>query len=223
MSDRSMAMPRDFRLIFEPKDGGAPVTIRPIQPEDRDELREGFRRLSPLSRYQRFFSEMSDLSDEQLDYLTQVDGHNHVALVALCPTADLRLERGVGVARFVRLADEPDVAEVAITVADDAQHKGIGSALLAALIAAARARGIHRFRMQVLSTNAGMLALLAHARAVEISHDGTFGDDVRVFEIPLSAQGASASEAHAARGWLGAAEALGRALTGKGGHNAGSQ
>ncbi|MBL8683853.1 MAG: GNAT family N-acetyltransferase [Myxococcales bacterium] len=212
----------EFRLIFEPRDGSAPVTIRPIHPEDRQELYEGFRKLSPTSRYQRFFSELNELSAEQLDYLTEVDGINHVALVAVCGAAGLELERGLGVARFVRLKDEPDVAEVAITVADDAQNKGIGSALLAALIAAARERGVHRFRMQVLSMNAGMIALLQHSSAVEIPSDGTFGDDVRVFEIPISAEGVQSSATHADRGWLGAVEALSRALTGKT-HGSGSQ
>lgn len=212
----------EFRLIFEPRDGSAPVTIRPIHPEDRQELYDGFRKLSPASRYQRFFSELNELSTEQLDYLTQVDGVDHVALVAVCAAAGLELERGLGVARFVRLKEEPDVAEVAITVADDAQHKGIGSALLAALIAAARERGIHRFRMQVLAMNAGMIALLRHSSAVEIPNDGTFGDDVRVFEIPISAEGVQSSAGHAERGWLGAVEALSRALTGKS-HGSGSQ
>jgi RimJ/RimL family protein N-acetyltransferase len=201
-----------FRAIYEPSDGGVPVTIRPIMPEDRAELREGFRKLSPMSRYQRFFSEMSDLSEEQLDYLTQVDGVNHVALVAVCSTADLALERGLGVARFVRLKDEPDVAEVAITIADDAQHKGLGKALLGALTAAARERHIHRFRMQVLSLNAAMIGLLKHAKALEVPSDDP---EVRVFEIPLNDQGAAAMSEHAVRDWVDAIEQLGRSLTGK--------
>jgi GNAT superfamily N-acetyltransferase len=213
----------EFRLIFEPRDGSATVTIRPIRPDDRQELLDGFRRLSPTSRYQRFFSELNALSDEQLDYLTIVDGVNHVALVAVCPAPGLELEHGLGVARFVRLKDEPDVAEVAITVADEAQHKGIGSALLAALIAAARERGVHRFRMQVLAMNAGMIALLQHSSAVEIPNDGTFGEDVRVFEIPISSDGVQASALHAERGWVGAVEALSKALTAKLPHGDGSQ
>lgn len=202
----------ELRVIFEPKDGSTPITIRPIRPDDREELRTGFRKLSPISRYQRFFSEMHELSEDQLDYLTQVDGVNHVALVASVPTADLSLEKGLGVARFVRLDDEPDVAEVALTVSDDAQHKGIGSALLTALTVAARKSGIHRFRMQVLSINDSMIGLLHHCGAVEIPSDDS---EVRVFEIPLTSEGCEATAAHAERGWIGAIEALGRSLTAK--------
>jgi GNAT superfamily N-acetyltransferase len=202
----------EIRLIFEPKDGSTPVTIRPIRPEDREELRSGFRKLSPLSRYQRFFTDIHELSEEQLDYLTLVDGVNHVALVASVPTADLSLEKGLGVARFVRLPDEPDVAEVAITVVDEAQHKGIGTALLHALTIAARKAGIHRFRMQVLSINDSMIGLLLHNGAVEIPSDDC---DVRVFEMALTSDGCKASTAHAARSWIGAIEALGRSLTAK--------
>jgi GNAT superfamily N-acetyltransferase len=202
----------ELRVIFEPKDGSTPITIRPIRPEDREELRSGFRKLSPLSRYQRFFSEIHELSEDQLDYLTQVDGVNHVALVASVPTADLSLEKGLGVARFVRLLDEPDVAEVALTVTDDAQHKGIGTALLTALTVAARNTGIHRFRMQVLAMNDSMIGLLEHYGAVEIPSDDC---EVRVFEIPLTREGCEATAAHAERGWIGAIEALGRSLTAK--------
>ena len=183
----------ELRVIFEPKDGSTPITIRPIRPEDREELRSGFRKLSPLSRYQRFFSEIHELSEDQLDYLTQVDGVNHVALVASVPTADLSLEKGLGVARFVRLLDEPDVAEVALTVA-------------------ARNTGIHRFRMQVLAMNDSMIGLLEHYGAVEIPSDDC---EVRVFEIPLTSEGCEATAAHAERGWISAIEALGRSLTAK--------
>jgi GNAT superfamily N-acetyltransferase len=212
MSSPAQHAPPEVRVIFEPKDGSTPITIRSIRPDDREELRDGFRKLSPISRYQRFFSEIQELTEQQLDYLTQVDGVNHVALVASVPTADLRLERGLGVARFVRLKDEPDVAEVALTVSDEAQHKGIGSALLTALTAAARHSEIHRFRMQVLSINSSMIGLLKHCGAVEIPSDES---DVRVFEIPLTYEGCEATAAHAERGWIGAIEALGRSLTAK--------
>ncbi|MEA2283671.1 MAG: hypothetical protein QOK21_4278, partial [Solirubrobacteraceae bacterium] len=52
---------------------GSRIVIRPIEPDDRDDLREGFERLSPESRYRRFFSPVPRLSERHLDYLTQVD------------------------------------------------------------------------------------------------------------------------------------------------------
>ncbi len=61
---------------------GSRVVIRPIEPDDRDALAAGFERLSPESRYRRFFGPMQHLSESYLDYLTQVDHHDHEALVA---------------------------------------------------------------------------------------------------------------------------------------------
>src|SRR3954447_19399843 len=108
------------------------VVIRPLEPADREELAAGFARLSPESRYRRFFAPVAQLSERQLDYLTRVDQHDHVALVAV----DDETGEGVGVARFVRTA--PGVAEPAVVVADDHQHQGVGRALLDRLVERAR-------------------------------------------------------------------------------------
>ena len=78
---------------------GARLVIRPIEPTDRDLMAAGFERLSPESRYRRFFSPLPDLTGRQLDYLTRVDHHDHEALVAL----DADSGDGVAVARFVRV------------------------------------------------------------------------------------------------------------------------
>jgi hypothetical protein len=89
---------------------------------------------------------------------------------------------GLGIARFIRLADRPDTAEAAIAVADDVQHEGLGRLLLLRLVAAAAERGIARFRCEVLGSNAGMAGLLAHIapeRSVEV------GSGVMSIEIGL--------------------------------------
>jgi GNAT superfamily N-acetyltransferase/nucleotide-binding universal stress UspA family protein len=125
--------------------------MRPIEASDRDLLEEGFERLSPQSRYRRFFSPVTRLSKRQLDYLTQVDHHDHEALVAL---ADGEL---AGVARFVRT--RPGVAEPAIVVADDWQGRGLGSQLLDALANRAREEGVDCFVAPILSENRGAIAL----------------------------------------------------------------
>src|SRR5262249_51983006 len=103
---------------------GLHVTLRHIRPSDAPELRAGFHRLSPESRYRGFFSGVTELSDEMLRYLTEVDGVDHVAIVAVGVSPDLKHEAGYGVARFVRRKDEAHVAEAAITVLDEMQHKG---------------------------------------------------------------------------------------------------
>jgi RimJ/RimL family protein N-acetyltransferase len=126
---------------------GSRVAIRPVEPDDREMLAEGFRRLSPESRYRRFFAPMPALSERQLNYLARVDHHDHEALVTVDPVTG----ECVGVARFVRTA--PGVAEPAIVVADDWQDRGVGSRLMGALVERAREEGIRRFEAPVLASN----------------------------------------------------------------------
>jgi RimJ/RimL family protein N-acetyltransferase/nucleotide-binding universal stress UspA family protein len=135
---------------------GSSLIIRPIAPEDRALLRKGFERLSEHSRYMRFQTPLSALSEEQLSYLTEVDHHDHEALVALEPTpGEIDI---VGVARFVRVND--DVAECAITVADEWQGRGVATELLDRLVDRAREEGVQRFTALVLAENAEALRLL---------------------------------------------------------------
>lgn len=84
------------------------VVIRPVAPDDREMLAEGFGRLSAEWRYRRFLTPMPELSERQLNYLTLVDHHDHEALVTVDPVTG----ECVGVARFVRTA--PGVAELLI-------------------------------------------------------------------------------------------------------------
>jgi GNAT superfamily N-acetyltransferase len=132
------------------------LLIRPIQPDDKDRLVEGFGRLSDRSRYQRFLSPHAVMSPSELRYFTEVDHHDHEALVAL----DTETEMGVGVARYVRSATDPAVAELAVTVVDDWQGKGVGGRLTAALADRARAEGITSFSALVLAENEQILNLL---------------------------------------------------------------
>jgi RimJ/RimL family protein N-acetyltransferase len=133
---------------------GSSVLIRPIAPEDRELLRSGFERLSERSRYLRFQSPLTQLSDEQLSYLTVVDHHDHEALLAVTPEGD----DAVGVARFVRV--NHGVAECAIVVADDWQNRGLGTELLERLVERAREEDIDRFYALVLAENADALRLV---------------------------------------------------------------
>jgi GNAT superfamily N-acetyltransferase len=136
---------------------GSRITIRPIGPGDREELAAGFERLSEESRLRRFLAPVSHLTEAQLDYLTQVDHHDHEALVAI----DEGTGAGVGVARFVRTSDER--AEPAVAVADDWQGRGVGGALIDALAERARAEAVESFEAVVLAGNERALALVAAA------------------------------------------------------------
>ena len=136
---------------------GARIEVRPIEPADRHLLQAGLEQLSPRSRYQRFLAPTDRLTDEQLTYLTTLDHRRHDALIAIDPAT----RDGVGVARYVVVAEEPPTAEIAVTVADPWQGRGVGTALLRRLAARARANGIVRFTGLILAENAPMLRLLA--------------------------------------------------------------
>jgi GNAT superfamily N-acetyltransferase len=130
--------------------------VRPIEPGDKARLLEGFERLSEKSRYRRFLAPTPELSESMLRYLTEVDHRDHEALVAL----EEATGQGIGVARYVRQEDRPDVAEAAVTVADDWHRRGAGTLLLELLAARAREEGIERFSALVLASNREMLELL---------------------------------------------------------------
>jgi GNAT superfamily N-acetyltransferase len=150
-----VSTPDDTGIAVALRDGSR-VVVRPVRPEDRELLRAGFERLGPESRYQRFLAPMAELSEEDITYLTDVDHHDHEALAAI----DEETGVGVGVARFVRCADRPDTAEAAVTVIDDWQGRGVGTALLDLLAERARAEGVVRFTALLLAENRGMLDVL---------------------------------------------------------------
>jgi RimJ/RimL family protein N-acetyltransferase len=146
---------------------GTVVTLRPIVPDDAEEIRRGWQALSPRSRYLRFMSLAQEPSENVLHYLTHVDQKDHVAIGATIPSPDLKTERGIGVARFVRLAGS-NVAEAAITVADDMQRKGLGTILAHELERAARARGIRTIRAEVHEDNVVVQASLENSGATRL-------------------------------------------------------
>lgn len=140
-----------------------PVLLRQIRPEDRARLAAGMAQLSPSSRYLRFQRHLDRLSDAQLRYLTEVDHHDHEAIVAVDRSRPDR--PGVGVARYIREPYEPTVAEAAITVADEYHGQGVGTMLLGALAARAGAAGVRVFRSYVLDGNQAMLEVFDHLGA----------------------------------------------------------
>jgi GNAT superfamily N-acetyltransferase len=150
------------RMRVELRDG-SPVEVRPIRPTDKRLLREGFDRLSPESRYRRFLSPMPELSERFLAYLTEVDHHDHEALIAIAPDG-----KGVGVARYVRSTTDPEVAEEAVTVVDDWQGRGVATVLLTLLSGRAHTEGIRRFTSLVLAENHEMLEVLEGLSPVRV-------------------------------------------------------
>jgi GNAT superfamily N-acetyltransferase len=139
-------------------DDGAAVRLGLLRPGDRTLMLEAWERLSPESRYQRFHAVKKSLTESELRYLTELDLVDHLAIGAVHTHRGRR--EGLGVARFVRLADSPHRADFAVTIIDDWQRKGLGRTLLTRLIAAARERGIERFESSVLATNTRMRRLI---------------------------------------------------------------
>ena len=141
---------------------GARLRIRPILPTDRGKLADTQPGFSRESHYKRFFS-APPLSDKVVQYLVDVDYFDHFAWVALA--ADDPVEPGVASARYIRERIAPDTAEVAFSVIDDYQGRGLGSLLAGALAVAAAENGVHRFRARVLAENEPMRAILRRTGA----------------------------------------------------------
>ena len=142
------------------RDGSA-VLIRPVRSTDAAELADGFARLSAASRQMRFLGVKKALSAAELRYFTDVDHHDHEALGAL----DQAGGHGVGIARYIRDAGDPQAAEIAITIVDDWQGRGLGTELLARLSDRARQEGIRRFTALADAGNVAVAALLRNAGA----------------------------------------------------------
>jgi acetyltransferase len=120
---------------------GQEIRIRQIEPGDAQQFKLGFDQLGALSRYRSFLDRIDHLRPADLDYLTDVDHASHEQLVA----HDAATGEGVGSAGYVCTPREPTTARLLIVVADQWQHRGVGTALAERLTARARAAGVERF------------------------------------------------------------------------------
>jgi GNAT superfamily N-acetyltransferase len=142
------------------KDGRI-VTIRSIRPDDKSAVGAAFQRLSAQSVYRRFFSPKSTLTEADLKWLTEVDFEKTVALVIDLDEGHRRTLIGGG--RYVEYDSKDTVrtAELAFTVRDEFQGKGIGKLLMEHLTIIGRAKGVARFEATVLAENKGMLGVFS--------------------------------------------------------------
>ncbi len=145
------------------------MLLRALRPDDAPGLAEAFEQLSETSRYRRFFTAKPHLSERSLAFFTDVDHHDHEALVAVT------LDSGqlVGVARFIRNPQEPDQAEVAVTVIDSWQRRGLGTVLLRELAQRATQEGIRHFTAEILAENRPMLTLAHRLGHAETTYRGS--------------------------------------------------
>ena len=135
---------------------GSRVLIRPVRPADAGLLADGFTRLSAESRRMRFLTAKDQLRPAELRYLTDVDHHDHEAIGAL----DAASGQGAGIARYIRDPADPRTAEIAVTIADGWQGRGLGTELVSRLAGHARREGVQRFVALTAGGNLAMGALL---------------------------------------------------------------
>ena len=157
---------------------GSEVLIRPVQGTDAPLLADGFARLSARSRQMRFLGTKNELSPAELRYFTEIDHHDHEALGAV----DRANGRGVGVARYVRSAQDARSAEIAVTVVDEWQGRGLGTELLAQLSGRAREEGIRRFTALVAADNVAVAGLARSVGAELVRREPA----AVVYEVPLA-------------------------------------
>ena len=151
-------------------------------PADAGLLADGFARLSDRSRRMRFLGPKEALSAAELRYFTDVDHRDHEALGAL----DHARGGGVGIARYVRDRDDPHTAEIAVTVIDDWQGRGLGTELLARLSDRACQEGIRRFTAAVAADNAAMTGLLRNFGADLVGREfGTLEYEMALACVPV--------------------------------------
>ena len=121
---------------------------------------------------------MPRLPEAMLRRLVDVDGRRHVAMVAEVDS------HCVGIARWIALDDEPGAAEVAVTVTDRYQGRGIGRLLVKALRSLAVRAGLTSFVYLVDPTNRPAPRLL---RSLEVElgfRDGLVEGRQRVPDRP---------------------------------------
>lgn len=164
---------------------GMLVRCRPVRSADRRKLLDGFERFSPESRYRRFFTPTPRLTNTMLARLLEIDGHDRVAIGAEVLRLGFLPGPGLGIARFTRLAERPDAAELALSIVDEAQGRGLGTILLQELSAAARANGVKRFVAWVQPDNEPMKALL---RKLDPEATSRVEDGALLFELRVPAE-----------------------------------
>jgi RimJ/RimL family protein N-acetyltransferase len=149
---------------------GEQVLFRHITPDDKGRLAGALARLSPESRQRRFLMPKPRFNSSELRYLTEIDGFDHVAVVAVLADDP---ESIIGVARFVRLREDPQTAEAAIVVGDPFQGQGLGRALGRRLADEARERGVVRFTATLLGDNVASHRLFeAISERLEVRYEG---------------------------------------------------
>jgi len=158
-------MPAELKMdarnysVVETLRGGSRIEIRALRPSDREELHSAVSRMSDESIHRRFFAPKRRFTEREIDFYINVDFVNHVALVAVLEADGRALIVGGG--RYIM--SQPGVAEVAFSIDDAHQGRGIGALLMKHLTAIAREGGLRQFIAEVLTGNSAMLSVFKKA------------------------------------------------------------
>jgi RimJ/RimL family protein N-acetyltransferase len=153
------------------------VDVRPLDAGDSERVAAAMSRLSAESWYLRFGSAKPRLPGRELGFLLDVDHHDNEALTAIDPSTG----QVVAVGRYVQVPEEPGVAEIAVTVADDWQSRGLGGAMLMELTERARDEGHTMLHASVLGINRRSIAMLLRAGFARLEGAGV----LREYQLPL--------------------------------------
>ena len=156
--------------IFTQLNDGTPVCIRRVRRADEARLKDGIARLSPQSRYLRFFSGMREAPPQVLRALTSADGHDHLAWGAL--RSDLPDTPALGVVHAFRDKEDDDSAEYSVAVVDEYHGRGLARLLTAVLLLDCAREGFTQFTVHILPENRPALALARSLGAEGLGHDG---------------------------------------------------
>ena len=154
---------------------GTPCHVRRVTAADHEQLRthlrSGFDQLSDSSRHHRFHAAMPRLTSSMLDHLVEdVDDIDHVAVACFAaepPGGD----QPVGIARMIRYPQPRDTADLAVTVVDRWQRRGVATVLLR-MLADTRPRGVRRVATEVAADNPGAVAMLRPLGPLQVERAG---------------------------------------------------
>jgi RimJ/RimL family protein N-acetyltransferase len=158
---------------------GTDAYVVPLERTDREALAAEFESLAPETRRRRFLAPVAHLSEAMLHQLVDdVDGIDHVALV-LFVFDEEDVATGAALGRMIRYDDQPDTADIAVTVDESFRGRGIASAMVAELLRQ-RPHGVRHVLTQVLADNAPSLNMLRHLGPLEVTQAGGNVLEVRV-------------------------------------------
>ncbi|WP_127714302.1 GNAT family N-acetyltransferase [Halobacteriovorax sp. HLS] len=147
---------------------GQNFVLRPIQKEDKSRLVQGLSNMSAQSIHHRFLGFKKEFTDKELKYLTELDGKKNFALAVGTLNESNELI-GVGVGRYHALSNDPNRAEVAITIIDKFQGLGLGTILMKELIFHAKKNDIQVFEGILENANDAMKSLVKKLDGFKLS------------------------------------------------------